>query len=125
MPGIFGGINVISVTVRDLAEARKFYRDTLGLGEPLYDLPEAGCIEFSTGAASGNLSIVSAPPGWTPSTGTTVVLNVQDCHAAVSLLRGRGVTCDDPQVFPGFVTFASFYDPSGNRLQMCSPEPAA
>ena len=36
----------------------------------------------------------------------------------------RGVRCDDPVVFPGYVTFCSFYDPFGNRLQMCSPAPA-
>ena len=35
----------------------------------------------------------------------------------------EGVICDEPQVFPGYVTFASFYDPFGNRLQMCSPAP--
>jgi hypothetical protein len=49
------------------------------------------------------------------------VLSVDDCHKVVAELRRRGVTCDDPKVFPGFVTFASFYDPFGNRLQICSP----
>jgi predicted enzyme related to lactoylglutathione lyase len=123
MAQLFLGINVISVSVADLDQARSFYRDTLGLGEPLYDLPDVGWIEFSTGSENGNLSVSQAEPGWRPSTGTTLVLNVEDCHAAVAELRGRGVTCDDPQVFPGYVTFASFYDPFGNRLQMCSPAP--
>ena len=93
------------------------------MGEPLYDLPDAGWIEFSTGRENGNLSITQAEAGWQPSTGTTLVLDVADCHAAVGELRRRGVRCDDAQVFPGFVTFASFYDPDGNRLQMCSPAP--
>lgn len=61
--------------------------------------------------------------GWKPEVGATVVLNVEDCHAAVRLLRRRGVRCEDPTVFPGFVTFASFWDPFGNRLQICSPAP--
>ncbi|HTV70841.1 MAG TPA: VOC family protein [Rhizobiaceae bacterium] len=121
MDGPFRGINVVSISVRDLDRARIFYGSTLGLGEPLYNLPEAGWIEFSTGRDSGNLSIVPAAPGWAPSTGTTLVLNVEDCSKAVDELRARGVTCEDPQTFPGFVTFASFYDPDGNRLQMCSP----
>lgn len=121
--GPFEGINVVSISVADLDLAREFYRDTLGLGAPLYDLPEAGWIEFSTGVAGGNLAVTLAGPGWRPSFGTTVVLNVADCHAAVAELRRRGVACDEPQVFPGFVTFASFYDPFGNRLQMCSPAP--
>jgi predicted enzyme related to lactoylglutathione lyase len=118
---LFLGINVVSISVPDLDRAREFYRDVLGFGEPLYDLPEAGWIEFSTGAAPGNLSVTRAAPSWKPSTGTTVVLSVDDCHKVVAELRRRGVTCDDPKVFPGFVTFASFYDPFGNRLQICSP----
>jgi predicted enzyme related to lactoylglutathione lyase len=120
---LFKGINVVSISVTDLDRAREFYRDVLGLGAPLYDLPEAGWIEFSTGSDAGNLSVTLAPPGWQPSFGTTVVLNVADCHAAAAELTRHGVACDDPIVFPGFVTFTSFYDPFGNRLQMCSPAP--
>jgi hypothetical protein len=52
------------------------------------------------------------------------VLNVADCHAAVAELRRRNVRCEDPRTFPGYVTFPSFYDPFGNRLQICSPAPA-
>ena len=122
---IFKGINVVSISVPDLDRARDFYSDMLGLGEPVYDLPDAGWIEFSTGRDGGNLSLTIAAPDWKADFGTTVVLNVDDCHAAVAELRGRGVTCDEPIVFPGFVTFASFHDPFGNRLQMCSPAPQA
>jgi predicted enzyme related to lactoylglutathione lyase len=126
MTRLFKGINVVSITVADLDRSRRFYRETLGLGEPLYDLPEAGWIEFSTGRdCGGNLALVPVGPGWRPSAGTTVVFDVEDCHAAVADLRKRGVGCDDPQVFPGYVTFADFRDPDGNRLQMCSPAPDA
>jgi predicted enzyme related to lactoylglutathione lyase len=118
---LFSGINVVSIAVPDLDAARTFYRDVLGLGEPLYDLPDAGWIEFGTGGRGGNLSVTKADGDFRPSTGTTLVLNVADCHTAVDALRKRGVKCDDAEVFPGFVTFANFYDPFGNRLQMCSP----
>ncbi|MBP1846817.1 putative enzyme related to lactoylglutathione lyase [Rhizobium petrolearium] len=120
---LFQGINVVSISVTDLERARLFYRDTLGLGEPLYDLPDAGWIEFSTGADGGNLSLTMAGAEWEPSTGTTVVFNVRDCHAAVDELRCRGVACGEPVMFEGHVVFASFHDPFGNRLQMCSPAP--
>lgn len=120
---LFDGINVVSIAVPDLAAAREFYAGVLGLGEPLYDLPDAGWIEFSTGAERGNLALTAAEPGWAPGTGTTIVLNTADCHAACAELRARGVRCDDPVVFPGFVTYCSFYDPFGNRLQMCGPAP--
>ncbi|PDT54115.1 hypothetical protein ATY30_06635 [Sinorhizobium americanum] len=118
---LFRGINVVSISVTDLDGARAFYGEVLGFGPPLYDLPEAGWIEFSAGGVDGNVSVTLAESGWTPSTGTTLVLKVEDCHAAVEELRRRGVRCEDAQVFPGFVTFASFYDPFSNRLQMCSP----
>jgi predicted enzyme related to lactoylglutathione lyase len=118
---VFKGINVVSISVPDLDEARGFYRDLVGLGEPLYDLPDAGWIEFSAGSPAGNIAVTTAESGWQPSTGTTVVFNVEDCHKACAELRERGVRCEDPVVFPGYVTYCSFYDPFGNRLQMCSP----
>ncbi|WP_245269694.1 putative enzyme related to lactoylglutathione lyase [Ensifer sp. WSM1721] len=118
---LFRGINVVSISVTDLDRAREFYGNVLGFGQPVYDLPDAGWIEFSSGAAGGNVAVVLAESGWVPSTGTTLVLDVEDCRAAVDELRRRGVDCEDAEVFPGFVTYASFYDPFGNRLQMCGP----
>lgn len=121
----FQGINVVSISVPDLDRGRAFYRDVLDLGAPIYDLPEAGWIEFATGSEAGNLALILAAADWVPGTGTTIVLNTADCHATCAALRARGVRCDDPVVFPGYVTYCSFYDPFGNRLQMCSPAPEA
>lgn len=42
---LFRGINVVSIAVPDLEQARDFYGNTLGLGSPVYDLPEANWIE--------------------------------------------------------------------------------
>lgn len=120
---VIKGINVVSISVTDLEAAKGFYGETLGLGHPLYDLPDAGWIEFSCGAPSGNLAVVRANSDFMPSTSTTIVFNVDDCHTAVAELRRRGVRCGDPIVFPGYVTFADVFDPFGNRLQVCSPAP--
>ena len=120
---LFSGINVVSIAVPDLAGAREFYAHVLGFGEPLYDLPDAGWIEFPTGGP-GNLALVQAADGWAPSEGTTVVLAVADCRETWSMLLARGVRCDEPADFPGYVTYCSFYDPFGNRLQMCSELPS-
>lgn len=60
--------------------------------------------------------MTKAPPDWQATIGTTVVFNVKDCHAAWEELKRRGVRCEDPEAFPGYVTL--------NRLQMCSPLPA-
>ena len=121
---LFHGINVVSLSVPDLDAARVFYRDVLGLGEPLFDLPEIGWVEFSTGAAHGNVAVTLAAPGWQPSHTTTLVLNTADCHATRADLFARGVRCDEPHLVPGYVVYCSFYDPFGNRLQMVSPAPA-
>jgi predicted enzyme related to lactoylglutathione lyase len=120
---LFNGINVVSISVPNLDEGRTFYRDVLGLGAPVYDLPEAGWIEFEAGSKAGNIAITLAEADWEPSNSITVVFNVEDCHQACAELRQRGVRCEEPVVFPGYVTFSSFYDPFGNRLQMCSPAP--
>jgi predicted enzyme related to lactoylglutathione lyase len=122
---LFRGINVVSIAVPDLKRGQEFYETVLGLGPPLYDLRDAGWIEFATGSPAGNLALTPAPPGWVPSTGTTIVLNTDDCHVSCATLGDRGVRCDEPEVFPGYVTYCSFYDPFGNRLQMCSPAPDA
>jgi predicted enzyme related to lactoylglutathione lyase len=120
---LFKGINVVSISVTDLDQARTFYRDVLGLGEPVYDLPDMEWIEFSSGATNGNLSVVLAPDGWQPSTSTTIVLNTDDCYKTCEALRARGVRCEDPVDVPGFVMYCDFYDPFGNRLQACSASP--
>jgi len=73
----FNGINVVSISVSDLDEARRFYGTVLGLGEPAYDLAEYGWIEFETGGP-GNLSLTATEEGWESSTGTTIVLNTAD-----------------------------------------------
>jgi predicted enzyme related to lactoylglutathione lyase len=115
----FAGINVVSISVPDLAAARIWYMETLGLGEPEFDLLDFGWIEFRTGGA-GNISLVPAEDDWTPSTNVTAVLNTDNCFAARDRLLARGVRCDEPVVFEGYVTYCSFYDPWGNRIQMCS-----
>lgn len=122
---LFKGINVVSVAVPDLARAREFYSNVLGLGEPVYDIPEAGWIEFKAGQPAGNIAITTADAGWQPSHNTTIVLNTDDCWATCAELRARDVRCDEPVVMPGYVTYCSFYDPFGNRLQMCSAPPEA
>lgn len=119
---LFKGINVVSIAVPDLAVARDFYANKLGFGEPLYDMSEMGWIEFGTGGA-GDISVTTAEEGWQPHHDTTVVLTTDDAHKTCAELRARGVRCDEPVGIPGVVTYCSFYDPFGNRLQMAGPPP--
>jgi predicted enzyme related to lactoylglutathione lyase len=119
---LFKGINVVSITVRDLAKAKALYSEVLGFGAPTHDIPEAGWIEWASGN-NAHFSITPAEGAFTPSHATTIVFNVDDCYTVVAELRKRGVKCDDPVGIPKMVTYASFYDPDGNRLQMASAPP--
>src|SRR5688572_27161851 len=122
---LFKGINVVSISVTNLDIAREFYGNVLGLGAPVYDLPEMGWIEFSSGSPYGNIAVSLAEAGWQPGTGTTIVFNTDDCYKSCATLRTKYVRCDTPVDVPGYVIYCNFYDPFGNRLQMCSPSPAA
>ena len=55
--------------------------------------------------------------------GAIAIFEVDDAYAAVAELRGKGVKCDDVVAIPQMVTYANFYDPDGNRLQIAGPAP--
>ncbi|MBA3867654.1 MAG: VOC family protein [Anaerolineae bacterium] len=118
------GINVVSISVPDLDKGRDFYSKVLEFGEPIFDLPDAGWIEFKLGTNAGHISLTKAEDGWQPSSGITIVIDTEDCYATCKALRERGVKCDDPIGIPNMVTYFNFYDPFGNRLQGCSAPPA-
>lgn len=55
--------------------------------------------------------------------GAVVIFSVPDAYEAVKELRARGVECEDVVAIPEMVTYASFYDPDGNKLQVAGPAP--
>ncbi len=121
---LFKGINVVSYNVTDWAKAKKFYKDTLELGPVAFLGDEAGWMEFG-GEHEAHLAINrwEGPDPVPPKNGgATVVFTVDDPHKVVAELRKRGVKCDDPETIPGMVTYATFYDPEGNRLQMAGSQ---
>jgi len=127
MIGLFNKLEVVSYNVTDWGQAKKFYGETLGLPVAAYLGDEVGWMEF--GEKDGTHLAISlwTGPGPVPPRegGATVVFAVDDAHAAVVELRKRGVKCDNPVAIPGMVTYATFYDPEGNRLQVAGPPPKA
>jgi catechol 2,3-dioxygenase-like lactoylglutathione lyase family enzyme len=110
------------VATTDLARARAFYGDTLGLR--LTGADDFACV-FD---AHGTMLRVTAVPELTPAPGTVLGWRVADIAAAVADLAGRGVAVrrydgmgqDEHGVWtaPSGDRVAWFGDPDGNTLSL-------
>lgn len=125
MTGLFNKINYVSYQVSDWQRAKKFYGETLGMPVAAFISDDVGWMEFGE-KDSAHLAIsLWRQPGTLPAVGRggVAIFAVKDAYVAVAELRKRGVNCDDVVAIPGMVTFASFYDPDGNELQVAGPAP--
>lgn len=106
-----------SYPVTDLARARTFYEQLLGLKPAtVWEGNGTGWIEYEVG--DGCLAITnSGGTDWKPSAdGPVLAVEVDDFHAAIAALRGAGVRFKvEPMEFPP-CHFASVFDPDGNQL---------
>jgi predicted enzyme related to lactoylglutathione lyase len=127
---LFKSVNVVSLEVTDWEAAKKWYREVLEWPVD-FSSDEAGWEEYALDNKS-HVSIsrsdhatthtLGAPEG---AGGTTLVLSVQDAHAATAALKKKGVKCDEVVTIPGMVTYGTFYDPFGNRIQFVEIAPPA
>ena len=127
MSGAIKKLAIVSYNVSDWQRAKKFYSETLGLPVAAFITDEVGWMEF--GEKDGvHLAIgLWNMPGPMPKGpgGAVAVFEVDDAYAAVAELRKKGVKCDDVVAIPNMVTYADFYDPDGNRLEVAGPPPRA
>jgi predicted enzyme related to lactoylglutathione lyase len=125
LSGVLKGIQVVSYYVLDWQKAKKFYIETLGLPVTGYIDDKVGWMEL--GEKDGThlaLSQWRGPEPVPPRMGGAIVtFAVEDAFEAVRQLRKRGVICEDAVGIPEMVTFANFYDPEGNLLQVAGPPP--
>jgi predicted enzyme related to lactoylglutathione lyase len=98
--------------VTDMARARKFYEEALGLKAAL--VVEGKWVEYEMGPHT--LALGSAD-GWKPSPdGCSVALEVEDFDAAVAHLRAHNVKFRiDPMPTP-VCQMAMIFDPDGNSI---------
>lgn len=120
----FQRLKVVSLAVDDLARARRFYGETLGL-EPAFEG------ERQVGFLFANVIVMLKPTdsGWyaRPSAqlNPRITFASNDAPQTEKALREREVTISDPvQAYPeeGFYV-GSFLDSEGNKLWFCSPLP--
>jgi catechol 2,3-dioxygenase-like lactoylglutathione lyase family enzyme len=104
-------VDFVSVPTRDVARARRFYVEVLGLS------PSAGNPdEFE--AANVTLALWQPAAEGVPFAPNTagIALRVPDVEAASESLRAHGVEFLGPTVDTGVCLMAFFYDPDGNVL---------
>jgi catechol 2,3-dioxygenase-like lactoylglutathione lyase family enzyme len=127
LTGLFDKLMDVSYEVSDWQKSKKFYSDTIGLPVAAFMDDEVGWMEF--GEKDGTHLAISLWRGPEPlpsrEGGAIAIFSVADAYAAVKELRRHGVKCDDVIAVPNMVTYASFYDPDGNRLQVAGPAPKA
>ena len=106
----------VSVPVQDMARAKRFYSETLGLHSPNLD---DGWPEFETGNVSLYLvdptNIGRAFEG--PHT-SSIALRVPDVEAAQRALEAKGVEFFGEPFDTGVCRMAIFHDPDGNTLML-------
>jgi catechol 2,3-dioxygenase-like lactoylglutathione lyase family enzyme len=115
------------VTIFDVEQARRFYRDTLGLRLVSEELPFA--LVFDANGTMLRLSIGSEAPR---TAGTVLGWKVTDIRSTAESLKQAGVTFvrypfleqDDLGIWtaPGAARVAWFQDPDGNTLSISQHE---
>jgi catechol 2,3-dioxygenase-like lactoylglutathione lyase family enzyme len=92
---------------KDLARARRFYAEKLGL-EPVEERP--GGLRYE--GRSGSFSLFQSS-GAAAGTHTQMAFEVDDIESTIASLRARGVVFEDYDL-PGFKTVNSVADIAGN-----------
>lgn len=116
-------LNTARVFVRDVATARIFYADVLGLQVKVDGSSDGFCV-FDAGSCTLVIEAVLSdePQHVRDLVGrfTGLSFQVPDANAAYERLRSRGVTFSgEPEKQPWGGILATFSDPSGNELQIC------
>jgi len=103
--------------VTDMARARAFYEELLGL-QPTVQVGEPGGMQWTEyDIANGTLALGAGAPGWKPtSEGCSVGLEVEDFDLAVSELKAHGVPFHLEPLETPVCRMAFVYDPDGNAL---------
>jgi catechol 2,3-dioxygenase-like lactoylglutathione lyase family enzyme len=98
--------------VRDLEQARTFYRDTLGFDELYFD-PEARWARLER--AGMEIGLAEGEP---TEDGGVAHVDVSDIKAEAERLRAAGVEVGVILELHGEVRLVDVFDPDGNRIQL-------
>jgi len=122
MSDVIEGMEAVSVHVRDIQIARKFYSEVLGLTEVSYTEAASRAV-FAIPGTTTVLTMhiqLEGEGGREPGTVSGIVFSHHDPKTACSEIRKRGgMIVDEPRTFQapiGTVTLGVFADPDGNQF---------
>jgi len=122
MSDVIEGMEAVTVHIRDIQRARRFYSEVLGLKEVSY-IASASRAAYAIPGTTTLLTMHvqgEGEGGREPGTVSGVVFSHRDPKAACSEIRRRGGSIvDEPETFPaaiGTVTLGVFADPDGNQF---------
>ena len=103
-------IDSVSIRVRDLDKATKFYTETLGLPE-IFRMEEMNLRGYGVGDNSASINI---EPG---KASMQLIIQVERVDDARKALEAKSVKFDGPtQTIPNIGKTAGFKDPDGNEI---------
>jgi predicted enzyme related to lactoylglutathione lyase len=110
------------ITVSDIARAKKFFVDTLGL-KLNNDAPGHGWMELQGADGGGVLLGVGAnheeKPLVGPGQNAVLTMSVDDLDVSMAALKAKGVTFVGEVIeIPGHVRIVFFVDPDNNKFQL-------
>ena len=113
-----GKVDFVSVLTQDMARAKQFYAETLGL--PI-ETEGDNDMEFTLGQVTLDVyNPTGAGEEFEPTVGgpAGIAIRVPDVAAARAELEAKGVQFDGDIVDTGVCHFAFFKDPDGNQLML-------
>ncbi len=108
-------VDFVSVLTEDIARAKRFYGETLGL--PLETEGEND-LEFTLGQVTLDVFDPSSIGQKFAPTPAGIAIRVPDVAASRAELEAKGVQFDGDIVDTGVCHFAFFKDPDGNQLML-------
>lgn len=119
MPGLVNGVDFICVSTTDLAAAREWYGNVLGLeASKTWGQENPMGAEFESGSLTIAL-VDSKKLGIEPRTNNhPIAFHVDDVEAARAELESRGVAFNADTMDSGVCHMAHFRDPEGNVLML-------
>jgi len=108
-------VDFVSVLTQDIARAKKFYGETLGL--PIETEGEND-LEFTLGQVTLDVFDPSSIGQEFAPSPAGIAIRVPDVAEARTALEAEGVEFDGEIIDSGVCHFAFFKDPDGNRLML-------